>query len=330
VGRRRPLLLSTGLEVLATLACALAPTVEVLVACRVIQGIGVAGSAVVVLAIVRDTADGHALVVLLSRVTLITTTAPLLAPVVGAELLSVTGWRGIFVVLAFGSSLLWAAAARVIPETWDRPSGPTPLRSRVAAVWADRMFRRATLVASMTYAGVYAYVAASPLLLRGVYDLGARSFALVFLWNSVGLVAGVQGASMLARRSGSTKALGGFSVLSVGAAGALLPLQGVGPTAVLGCLWLFVFGCGGCFPCAEAIALGGQGSQAGTATSLHGFVSFSVAGLASPVAGLMGITDATPVALVLLSTSVAGLMGSGLLLRSAHRQPGEVEPVPVP
>jgi len=316
VGRRRPLLMSTGLHVLATLACALAPTVEVLVALRVVQGMGAAGSAVLVLAIVRDVAEGQTLVVLLSRVTLMTTTAPLLAPVAGAELLSITGWRGVFAGLAVVSSLVLAATASVVPETADRTSTVAPLRARVATVWADQRFRRATLVASMTYAGVYAYVAASPLLLQQVYGLSARTFALVFVCNSVGLVAGVQMASLLARRFAATRVLAGFTVLTVAAAASILALQSAGVAAVLVCLWLFVAGCGGCFPCAEALALSGQGGQAGTATSIHGFATFTIAGFASPVAGLVGITNATPVALVLLATSVTSLLGSGLLLQA--------------
>ncbi len=325
VGRRRPLLLSTSLHVLATVACAVAPTVEVLVACRVVQGIGAAGSAVLVLAIVRDIADGKALVVLLSRVTLVTTTAPLLAPVAGAELLSVTGWRGIFAVLAVVSAAVLAAAALAVPETADRTATPPPLRARVGAVGADRDFRRATVVASMTYAGVYAYVAASPLLLQDVYGLSARSFALVFLGNSLGLVAGVQAASMIARRLGAPRTLAGFTALTVAAAAAILPLQTTGSTAVLGCLWLFVAACGGCFPCAEALALGSQGAQAGTATSVHGFATFTIAGLASPVAGLVGVTDATPVALVLLATSLVSLAGTALLLRPAAAHADRLE-----
>ncbi|SOE02265.1 multidrug effflux MFS transporter [Blastococcus haudaquaticus] len=324
VGRRRPLLLSTALHVLATLACAMASTGQILVVCRVVQGIGAAGSAVLVLAIVRDLADGQALAVLLSRVTLVTTTVPLLAPVLGAELLPVVGWRGIFLILAATSAVMLVTTVLVIPETADRRSRPAPLTVRVRAVWADRAFRRATLVASMTYAGVYAYVAASPLLLQDAFDLSARAFAVVFLCNSLGLVAGVQLASLLVRRYGTASTLAGFTVVTAAAAAAILPLQAWGTGAVLVCLWFFVAGCGGCFPCAEAISLDGQGAQAGTATSVHGFATFTVAGLVSPIAGLVGITDATPVALVLLATSLISLVGTGLLLRApAQPDPGD-------
>jgi MFS transporter, DHA1 family, multidrug resistance protein len=320
VGRRIPLLLSTGLHVLATIGCALAPSVAVLAALRFVQGIGAAGSAVLVLAIVRDIADGRALAVLLARVTVVTTTVPLLAPVAGAELLPVVGWRGIFGVLAFGSAAVLLAAVLVLPETRRPASGPPRLRSRLRAVSTDPAFRRATLVGSMTYAGIYAYVAASPLLLQEVYGLSARAYAAVFLLNSLGLVAGVQLCSRLTRSAGPVRVLAGFTIVTAVAAVAIMPLHwvGTGLHGLLPCLWLFVAGCGGCFACAEAIALDNQGGQSGTASSIYGFATFTAAGLASPLAGLVGMADPTPVSIVLLTTSAVSLAGVGLIIRSAR------------
>ncbi|AGZ41435.1 multidrug effflux MFS transporter [Actinoplanes friuliensis] len=321
VGRRLPLLLSTSVHVAATIGCALAPSIAVLAAFRVVQGIGAAGSAVLVLAIIRDAADGRALVVLLSRVTLVTTTVPLLAPVAGAELLNLAGWRGIFAVLAAASAAVLLAGALGVPETHVPSPAPVRLRSRLRAVWSDRAFRRATLVAAMTYAGVYAYVAASPLLLQEVYGLGTRTYSIVFLVNSLGLVAGVQLSSLLTRRWDTARVLAGFTAVTVLAAVAIVPLQWAhtGTGGLLLCLWLFVAACGGCFPCATALALDGQGGQSGTATSLHGFTNFTAAGVISPVAGLIGITGPAPVAGVLMVTSGIALLSVVTVLRSGKR-----------
>jgi predicted MFS family arabinose efflux permease len=82
--------------------------------------------------------DGRALVVLLSRVTRVTATAPLLAPVAGAELLPHVGWRGIFAVLAVASAAVLLAAVLLVPETHPRTTGPAHLRSRLRAVCSDR------------------------------------------------------------------------------------------------------------------------------------------------------------------------------------------------
>jgi DHA1 family bicyclomycin/chloramphenicol resistance-like MFS transporter len=309
VGRRRPLLLATALHVLVTFGCAAAPTLELLTALRVVQGVAAAGSSVLVLAIARDVSDGSALVRLVSRITLITTTVPLLAPVAGAALLPLVGWRGIFAVLGVFSLVVLAVTASVVPETV--PSGGRHDRTSLArahAVLRDPGFRVATVLGAMTYAGVYAYVAAAPLLLQGVHGVSPGQFAMVFLANSLGLAVGVQASAALLRRRPGAPALVGFAALTAVAAFAVVPLQhaGAGLAGLLVCLWLFVTGCGGCFVGAFSRALRDQAAQSGTATSVYGFTTFATAGLVAPVAGLIGIQDAAPVAAVLTATALVG------------------------
>ncbi|MFD7308538.1 MFS transporter [Promicromonospora sp. NPDC059942] len=359
VGRRRPLLLASALHVVVTLLCAAAPSLEALAALRVVQGVAAAGSSVLVLAIARDVSDGPGLVRLVSRITLITTTVPLLAPVAGAALLPQVGWRGIFAVLGAFSAAVLVVTVMVVPETHavgrggqadggsradgddsaDRNDltvrggsakrggsgdrdGSTPradrgTRARLRAVLRDPGFRTATLLGAMTYAGVYAYVAASPLLLQDVHGLTAGQFAAVFLANSLGLVVGVQASASLQRRRPNAPVLIGFAALTAVAALAIVPLEraGAGLPGLLPCLWLFVAGCGGCFAGAAGRALRDQSAQAGTATSLYGFGTFAAAGLIAPVAGLIGLHDAAPIAGVLTATALVGTTSAVLLRR---------------
>ncbi|MEV0890227.1 MFS transporter [Promicromonospora sp. NPDC050262] len=343
VGRRRPLLLASALHVAVTLACAAAPTVEALAALRVVQGVAAAGSSVLVLAIARDVSDGPGLVRLVSRITLITTTVPLLAPVAGAALLPLVGWRGIFAVLGAFSAVVLVVTAVVVPETRAvgrsgraddggrlanaddstglNGSADRGTRARLRAVLRDRGFRTATLLGAMTYAGVYAYVAASPILLQDVHGLTAGQFAAVFLANSVGLVVGVQASASLQRRRPDAPVLIGFAALTAGAALAIVPLERgeAGLPGLLPCLWLFVAGCGGCFAGAAGRALRDQSAQAGTATSLYGFGTFAAAGLIAPVAGLIGLHDAAPIAGVLTATALVGTTSAVLLRRQDRR-----------
>lgn len=330
-GRRRPLLLATALHVVVTVACAAAPNLEVLAVLRVVQGVAAAGSSVLVLAIARDVSNGPALVRLVSRITLVTTTVPLLAPVAGAALLPLVGWRGIFAVLAAFSLVVLAVTAAVVPETHLRggPGDRRPrvrVRSRVRAVVRDRGFRVATLLGAMTYAGVYAYVAASPLLLQGVYGVSPTQFSLVFLANSLGLAIGVQASAALQRRRPAAPVVAGFAALTAVAAIAVVPLQhaGAGLAGLLACLWLFVTGCGGCFAGAAGRALRDQAAQAGTATSVYGFSTFAAAGLIAPVAGAIGLHDAAPIAAVLTATALTGTTAAVLIFVRDRR------PLPVP
>jgi DHA1 family bicyclomycin/chloramphenicol resistance-like MFS transporter len=93
VGRRTPLLIATGIHVVASIAVAFAPNVEVLALLRVVQGIGAAGGGVVAMATVRDLFGGQPLVRMLSRLALVSGLAPILAPVIGSQLLRITDWR---------------------------------------------------------------------------------------------------------------------------------------------------------------------------------------------------------------------------------------------
>lgn len=293
-----------------------------LTALRVVQGVSAAGSSVLVLAVARDVSDGAALVRLVSRITLVTTTGPLLAPVAGAALLPLVGWRGIFGVLAAFPLAVLVMTVAVVPET-HRTAGGDPRRqaARLAAVLRGAGFRTATLLGAMTYAGVYAYVAAAPLLLQGVHGLSPAQFALAFLANSFGLVVGVQAAAALHRRRPSAPVVPAFARLTAVAAAALLPLQhaGAGTPGLLVCLWLFVAGCGGCFAGAAGRALRDQSGQAGTATSLYGFGTFAAAGLIAPVAGAIGLHDAAPLAAVLGATSLTGTAAAVVLaVRDRH------------
>jgi DHA1 family bicyclomycin/chloramphenicol resistance-like MFS transporter len=111
VGRRVPLLSVTALHVVASVAAALAPTLELLSVARVFQGAGAAAGGVVAAAIVRDLFGGRRLVVMLSRLALVSGVAPVLAPLVGSALLAVMPWRGVFVVLA-----VYGAVYRLWPE----------------------------------------------------------------------------------------------------------------------------------------------------------------------------------------------------------------------
>ena len=120
VGRRVPLLSVTALHVAASVAAALAPTLELLSAARVLQGAGAAAGGVVAAAIVRDLFGGRRLVVMLSRLALVSGVAPVLAPLVGSALLLVMPWRGIFVVLAVYGAVMLVSAIVFLPETLPR------------------------------------------------------------------------------------------------------------------------------------------------------------------------------------------------------------------
>ncbi|MBK3631338.1 MFS transporter, partial [Streptomyces sp. MBT49] len=116
-GRRRPLLAGLVVYVVATALCALAPTVELLVACRLVQGLAGAAGIVIARAVVRDLYDGVAMARFFSTLMLISGVAPVVAPLIGAQVLRATDWRGVFLVLTGVGLLLAVVVWTRLPET---------------------------------------------------------------------------------------------------------------------------------------------------------------------------------------------------------------------
>lgn len=121
VGRRRPLVIGVGAYIAASLACAFATSIEALVALRFVQGLAGAAGIALSRAVVRDLRSGPAAARLFAALLLVNGLAPVLAPVLGGQLLQSTDWRGLFVVLAAIGGAILAGTALVVPESHAAP-----------------------------------------------------------------------------------------------------------------------------------------------------------------------------------------------------------------
>ncbi len=324
VGRRLPLIGVTALHVIASAAAALAPTLMLLGVTRVVMGAGAAAGGVVAMAIVRDLFGGRRLVVMLSRLALVSGAAPVIAPLIGSALLLVMSWRGIFVVLAIYGAVMLTAAIALVPETLPRARrselGSTTVGQRYRSVLTARVFLGVLIIGGMTFSGLFSYLSASSFLFQQSFGFDAQQYGLLFAVNSLGLVAGVQIASRLAARFGPQWVLAwSTSTLVVAGVGIIVADQlGLGLWGILVPLFVFMTACGFTFPCVQVLALDRHGKAAGTAASILGAVNFGVAGFVSPlvgwIAGESGIT-ATTMAVVMAGCAVIGVLGLWLVVR---------------
>ena len=195
VGRRLPLLIATALHVVASIVAAVAPNLAVLGGARVAMGFGAAAGAVAAMAIVRDLFGGKRLVVMLSRLALVSGTAPVVAPLIGSALLAVVPWEGIFWVLAAYGAVMLAAGLFGIPETLPRERrherGSSTVWQRYRSVLSDRVYVGVLVVGGMTFAGLFSYLSASSFLFQESYGFDAGQYGLLFAANSIGLVVGI-------------------------------------------------------------------------------------------------------------------------------------------
>lgn len=311
-GRRPPLLAGLALYTASTALCAAAPSVETLIAARLVQG--AAGGAAIVIgrAVVRDLYEGAAVARVFSVLMQITGAAPIIAPLVGGQVLRLTSWRGVFVAIAMLGALLLLATLRwteeTLPRNLRRAGGLGETVRSFAALVADRAFVMPALAGGLAFAAMFVYIAGATFVLQELHGLSAQWFSVVFALNGLGIVvAGRLGSRLPARRQLTV----GATVSLVGAL-ALLPVAGFGWSLalLLPALALVVAGVGLSMPGSAALAVAGAPrAMAGSASALLGLSQFAIGGFAAPLAGGWGSRDALPMAVIIavLSTAAAAM-----------------------
>jgi DHA1 family bicyclomycin/chloramphenicol resistance-like MFS transporter len=307
-GRRRPLLVGLGAYLAASAACALAPSVGVLVLLRLVQGLAGAAGLVIARAVARDLYSGRVLVVFFSRLTLVSGLAPVVAPVLGGQLSRVMDWRGIFLVLAgLGAVLLLAGLAQPesLPPSRRSSGGLSSTWAAFGMLLRDRFFLGTALACGLAAASMFAYIAGATFVLQQIYGLSAQSFSLAFGANSVGIMALSELGARLGRHWSTVSVLAlGLALNLLGAAAlAATVLLGLGLPFLLGSLFVMVSALGLVFPTATALAMSGYPQQAGTASSLLGLGQFMFGAVVAPLVGVAGEETAVPLGLVALGAS---------------------------
>ncbi len=313
-GRRRPLLAGMALYVAGSVWCALVPGIGQLIAARLVQSLGAAVAAVLARAIVADLFRGTAMTQFFSALMLVNGVAPIAAPVIGGQLLTVATWRAIFALLAGAGAVLLLAVAVALPESLPaprrQPASLLPTARSLAGLASDWRYLRYVLAAALMFAAVFAYISGSSLVLQQDYGLSAQQFSLVFAVNGLGIVLFGQASGFLADRAASERTLLRFSLAaaSLGALGVLLAAAlGLPLPMLLVCLFAVVSMLGVVLPNATSLAMADHGSAAGAASSLQGLLQFLVGGLAAAAMGLAGQGTAVPMAATMFACTAAAV-----------------------
>ncbi|MGW4232908.1 multidrug effflux MFS transporter [Streptomyces sp. NPDC004980] len=307
-GRRKPLLLGMIVYVVATAICAFAPSAELLIGFRLLQGLAGAAGIVISRAVVRDLYDGDEMARFFSTLMLISGVAPVIAPVIGGQVLRFTDWRGIFAVLTVVGVLLtlvvWKWLHETLPEADRHTGGVGDALRTMRGLLADRVFTGYMVAGSLAFAALFAYVAASPFVVQEIYGASPQTFSLLFGINSIGLIAvGQINGKILVGRVSLDKALGfGLAVISLAAVALLLMTSGVfgevGLLPVAVGLFVLMSAMGLAMPNTNTQALMRTRHAAGSASALLGTSSFLIGAIASPLVGIAGEDTAVPMAVV--------------------------------
>jgi DHA1 family bicyclomycin/chloramphenicol resistance-like MFS transporter len=318
-GRRGILLIGIVAYIITSALCALAPSIEVLILARVVQGVAGGVGIVIATAAGRDIFTGRKLIRFYGSLTVIGGLAAIVGPLLGGLLNTFTDWRGLFVFLAVIGALILALTLLIFGETL-----PVDRRTRggfgqtlrdYRTLLGDRIFLGAVLNQGFLYAALFAYLAGSTFVLQDIYGLSPQWYAAAFGLNSAGhMVAGYLAGRTAERWSIPGTLTIGVGVTGLGALGLLV--AGVTPMplwVVIVSLFALSSGVAITAPPATTLAMSDYPQMAGTASSLLGMVRFGFGGIAAPFVGVAGALSILPLGLVTVIT-VALAAAAGLLL----------------
>ncbi|MFG1806367.1 multidrug effflux MFS transporter [Streptomyces sp. NPDC049040] len=313
-GRRKPLLIGMVVYVLATAVCAFAPTAPLLVGFRLLQGLAGAAGIVISRAVVRDLYDGVEMARFFSTLMLISGVAPIVAPVIGGQILRLTDWRGVFVVCtAIGillTTVVWRWLGETLPPEHRHTGELAGTFSAFRGLLADRVFTGYVVAGSFGFAALFTYVSASSFVVQDIYGASPQTFSLLFGLNSIGIVGiGQLNGKVLVGRVSMDRVLGVGLVLITAASAALVLLTtGVFGRASLAeiaaALFVLMASMGLVLPTTNTQALLRTKRNAGSASALIGTSSFLIGALIAPLAGVAGDGTAVPMAVTQLTCTL--------------------------
>jgi DHA1 family bicyclomycin/chloramphenicol resistance-like MFS transporter len=319
LGRKPPIVVGIAIFVLASAACALAPSAPLLIAGRFAQALGACSGAVVARAVVRDRFGHVETARMLSLLMLIMGLAPILAPLLGGLLLTVGGWRLIFGFMAAFGVLLGLAALLQMresrsEETAAHARSEHPFQAYLALLREPRLVGYA-LSGALNGAALFTYISASPELLIQVYKIPPQAFGWVFGTNAIGIIGANQVNRHLLRRRTPDEVLGRASLAAL-VFSALLALAAVtgfgGRYAILPLLFCVLASYGFMGGNTTAGALNVDPRRSGSISALIGGLSFGTGALASALGGALHDGTPRPMAVIML----LAMAGSAL---SLHR-----------
>jgi DHA1 family bicyclomycin/chloramphenicol resistance-like MFS transporter len=312
VGRRKPLLLGAFLFAISSAAIVWAPNIWVLVLLRLVQGIAGSAGIVLSLAVITDLFAGKQLTTQIAINQTINGIFPVLAPVLGGIIIAIADWQMTFWLLAGLGILLFFGVLFGLPETL--PANATVVSASPVAdfkgLLQNKRFRGFALTQSFMTAALFAYISGSSFVMQQIFGMSVTTFGIVYAVNGFGIAVMSSLSGRMAAAIGEVKTLRVFIYIGllggVLLVGTLLLPQHV--YFVLPALFLVVATVGGIISMTTALGMQGQQDQAGSASALLGLARYALGGLMSPLVGLFGQGTYAPMAIIILSVQVIGVL----------------------
>jgi len=322
-GRRKPIIYSLILYLIASFLCAVAPNITWFIAARFVQGFAASAGIVVSRAIVRDLYNGPELTKFFSLLMLVNNLFPLIAPMAGSGVISFTTWIGIFITLSLVGLVLVLLATFNLKETLppeNRIQGNFgELFKGIKTLIRDRQFVGYALAQGIMIGGVFAYVSGTPFIYQNIYGASPQVFALLFASNGISLIIGSQVVGRFNHLISERRFLVIGLMLSVTSSLiALIIILAHGPLlALVSSLFFFVMSIGITSTASFSLAMQSHSKLAGSASAFLGLLPFLLGACTSPLVGIAGEYTAVPMGVIILMTSLLALLSYvGLVQRN--------------
>ena len=313
MGRKMPLIVGNLLCVISSIICAYAPSIEILLLGRFLQGLTGSVGVVISKAIARDFASGQELTKLFALLMMVNGLAPVIAPLVGGQLLLFTTWRVIFIILAVFSAILLVGSLlfrESLPKEKRVTGGVGVAVKNYITLIKDKPFLGQTFIQLFAFGGFFAYISGSSFVYQNIFGLSAQEFSYLFGINSCGIVL----ASAISSRVSNVitaKQLLTFSLwqLTIGSLLFLVSMIFDWSLIPVTTILFFTVCTVSLFGSASfSMAMTKYGKMAGSASAILGFASMFAAGIVSPLVGIGGGHTGVPMGITMLVCAVLSLL----------------------
>lgn len=323
-GRKKPLIIGMVAFTAATFGCVLAENIMAFLCFRFVMGFAGASGIVVAKAIARDVCEGPELTRFFALLMMVNGLAPIIAPVIGGQILLFTTWRGVFVTLvAIGFVLLLATL--VYKETLSPEKRLAGIRASFAKfpqLLKNRYFLGHCLLQCFVFGGFFAYLSGSSFVFQNIFQVSPQVYSLIFGGIGGGLLVAGALPARLAGRVPEEKMLQTAMLISF--FGSVLLFVGfwfeVGLAVILPILFFTITPLSVLGASSFSLALSRQGKNAGTASALLGFSSMILGGCMMPLVGIAGEHTAIPMCVMMIAGYGLGYIIYLLMIAPEHRK----------
>lgn len=323
-GRRSVLIIGISITIVGSLLCVMAPTIELLIAGRIVQAAGGAVGLVVARAIVRDVYDARESASVIATLVMVMVVMPMLSPALGGELMVRYDWHSVFYLVAFIASIMLALLLYLLPETLQEPVPFTGTRNLLKSYFAlllNPIFRGYGLSVAFVSVVFFSFISAAPEIMVSVLKRPATEYGYYFISVPLGFMIGNYITRHYGRRFGIHRMIDYGSRISIFGILLAIVLHRLGfhhPAALFFPIALAIFGNGVTLPNAQAGAINAAPKMAGSASGLTGFMQMGFSAVAAQAVALIFNGTVYPMLALMLVASVLSLTCFKIMVPAGH------------